>query len=216
MARADEDLENGMGARVLLLEQQALQNHASVGRLAMVIEGLKTNLDWEQQRSAMLEGRMDEYQKMSFDMNLKFQNVKTVINMRTAEHAEYSAKFLQIEASMVHLQSTVAHAGTVLEQDVAGLHQAKPQEGAVLTAAFQQQSQEITAVRDAVRAASSLPSVAVGIPMPMGVAFTEEMRACMEKVINEMGNLQAIGHGMTSVNGRLHELETAVTFQLSR
>ena len=70
MARGGDDLENGIGARVLLLEQQAQQNHVYVGRLAMAIEGMKANLEFEQQRNAMLEGRLDEHQKMSFDMNL--------------------------------------------------------------------------------------------------------------------------------------------------
>ena len=213
MASRDDDLESGLNSRVQLLEYQAQQNHVYVGQLARALEGLKASLEFEQQRNAVLEGRMDEHQKLSFDMNLKVQGVRTAINMRTLDQ-EFAAKFVQIEATMVHLQATVAHAGTVLEQDVAGLHHAKPQEGAVLTAAFQQQSQEITAVRDAVRAAGSLPSVAVG--NPMGVTFTEEMRACMEKVINEMTNLHAIGNGMSSVNGRLHDIETAVAFQSSR
>ena len=86
--------------------------------------------------------------------------MRTVIDMRQAD-TEVMAKIMLIESTLVQLQLTVAHAGTTLEQDVAGLHSAKPQEGAVLTAAFQQQSQEITAMRDAVRADSRLPSVAV-------------------------------------------------------
>ena len=44
MARGGDDLENGLGARVLLLEQQAPQNHLYVGRLAMTIESLTTGL----------------------------------------------------------------------------------------------------------------------------------------------------------------------------
>ena len=141
--------ENDMSNRMATMETAARQNHVYVGQLAKTIAALSASLEFERRRDCVLEGRMDEYQRIGFNMNQTVQTIKVTQDMR-ADDSVANAEFAALEQTLQGLQVTVAKAGTAVEQqvaavekDVAALHGVKPAEGAVITAAISQQTQQI-------------------------------------------------------------------------
>ena len=147
--------ENDISNRMAAAELQLRPNHNYVNQMANTIKALTDTVEFERRRNDMLEHRMDEYQRLGFDLNQNVQTMKMAQDTRPTDQA-IATKFAVIEAALVSLPNCVATAGTVVEQNVAAveknvaaLQNAKPNEGAVISATFQQQSQESTAVRDA-------------------------------------------------------------------
>ena len=108
----------------------------------------------------------------------------------------------------------MAKAGTAVEQNVAevekmvtALREVKPVEGAVISATFQQQSQEISAVRDALLKTPAGLRTSTSVEDARAVMFTEDMRQSMEQIYLQFGNLTRLSSSMPLVNGRLDALE---------
>ena len=125
-------------------------------------------MEFEHHRNAVLEARMDEFQHLGFNVNQSVQTMQAAWNVRP-EDQNVAAKIAAIEATVLGLQLTVAKAGTALEnnvaaveKDVAALHQAKPAEGAVITAAISQQSLEIHAMREAFKTTDIVQRQSIG------------------------------------------------------
>ena len=65
--------ENDIGNRMSAMEPAMRENHAYVSRLAQTIQALSDTVEFERQRNAVLEGRMDEYQRLGFNINQSLQ-----------------------------------------------------------------------------------------------------------------------------------------------
>ena len=193
------------------MEILSRQNHEYVSKLAGAVQALTNAFGFERRRGDTFEVRMNEFQRLGFDLNLETNKLKASLEIRPEEPPSISAKFAVIEATLVNLQTTVAKAGTAVEQnvaavekDVAALQSAKPDEGSVISATFQQQSSEIGAVRDALLRA---PTTGIQTNTPVGdargISFTDEMRQSMEQMHLQFGNLTRLSATMPLVNGRL-------------
>ena len=175
--------EHDMANRMAAMEAHARQNHDYVGQLASTIQGLMASVEYERRRGDHLEVRMNEFQRLGFDLNQEVHKLKTTLATRQEEAPATSAKIAIIETTLVNLQTTVAKAGTAVEQNVAevektvtALREMKPAEGAVISATFQQQSQEISAVREALLKAPVGLRTSTSVEDARAVMFTEDMR----------------------------------------
>ena len=210
--------ENDVSNRIATLELMARQNHVYVGQLAQTIQGLTVSLEFERQRNGMLETRMDEFQRFGFDLHRDMHTIKGAWDNRP-EDQNVAIKIAAIEATIIGLQVTVAKAGTAVEnnvaaveKDVAALHGAKPAEGAVITAAIFQQSQEIHAMREALRTADVVQRQPIGSTLNVQtVQFTEEMRQSMEKIYFQTSHLTTLSSSLPLVTGRLEAIENVTT-----
>ena len=200
--------------RMVAMETQARMNHDYVGQLAGTIQALTTSLEYERRRGDNLEVRMNEFQRLGFDLNQEVHKIKATVESRHEDAPNISAKIAIIEATLVSLQSTVAKAGTAVEQNVAevektvtALQEVKPAEGAVISATFRQQSQEIHAMKEALFKTPIGIHTGTSVEDARMVPFTEEMRQSMEKMYLQFGNLTRLSTSMPLVNGRLDALE---------
>ena len=188
--------ENDISNRLVAIETAARKNHDYVGRLARTVQSLLKTVDFEQQHNKVLEGRMDEYQRLGFDLNQTVRTMNISLEMRPDPDATinarmatfdsiFTAKLAMLESTLQSLHTTFATAGTAVEQNVAAvekhvarLHGAKPVEGATITAAISQQSQRIGEIQQALHGGQSIGLANAGGSVP----FTEEMRQSMENI----------------------------------
>ena len=56
--------ENDMSNRMAAMETAARQNHVYVNQFAQTIAAMAATVEFERQRNSVLEGRMDEYQRL--------------------------------------------------------------------------------------------------------------------------------------------------------
>ena len=101
------------------METQARQNHDYVGQLAATIQALTASVEYERRRGDNVEVRMNEFQRLGFDLNQDVHKFKTTLDTRQEEAPATSAKIAIIETTLVNLQTTVAKAGIAVEQNVA-------------------------------------------------------------------------------------------------
>ena len=68
--------EHDISNRVAAAELQLRQNHAYVSQMANTFQALRDTVEFERRRNDMLEHRMDEYQRLGFDLNQSVQTMK--------------------------------------------------------------------------------------------------------------------------------------------
>ena len=112
--------ENDISNRVAATKHQLRQNHVYVSQMANTLQALRDSVEYERRRSDMLEHRMEEYQRLGFDLNQSVQTMKVSWDVHP-EHPATTAKLALIEATLVSLQKCVATAGTAVEQNVAAV-----------------------------------------------------------------------------------------------
>ena len=74
--------ENDMSNRVATLALTARQNHSYAGQFAQTIQGITTSLELERQRNNVFETRMDEFQRLGFELNRSVQNIQAAWDVR--------------------------------------------------------------------------------------------------------------------------------------
>ena len=102
------------------METAFRQNHVYPNNLAQTVQASIATVEFERQRYSFLEGRMDEYQRLGFDLNQSVQTMKMAWDTRP-EDATTINRFSVLEATLQSLQPTVAKAGTAVEQNAAAV-----------------------------------------------------------------------------------------------
>ena len=102
------------------IETAARQNHDYVSRLTQTVQALTTTVDYERQRNRVLEGRMDEYQRLNFDLNQTVRTMKTSLEMRPDPDATINARMATLDsiftAKLAVLESTLQSLQTIVLQ----------------------------------------------------------------------------------------------------
>ena len=201
--------EKNVEARLTALEQQQRQDHAFLNGLVQDLRGLAQVVELQHGNVKDIDTGLQEHARVSFELrkevfamkqNFESKNFAPDDVFKVGTGQVIASKLVQIEAIMEVMKNFVESVGAregKVEQTILEIQGERPIEGQAIREAFQQQSSEISQVKNLVKQFEQNPTAAPGAVVAGNIVFTKEMCDTLGQMYYRVCGLET-GAGFTN------------------